>query len=166
MNIQQQLKDAIKGASHTPAQIRWVTCESVNEAELTMSAVGLSDDVLYDEIQIGMGAMAMIPVIGSSCLVVIIENNESDGFLIAAEEVSKIIFNKGTLGGTVKLQALKDSLDSIKNYCETMKSAIETGFVAVGAGSLANGANGRTAFSNSMISGINISELENEKIQQ
>lgn len=80
---------------------------------------------------------------------------------------TEILFNGGNLGGMVKIEELRKSLNSLKVYCETLKDAVSSGLNAVGAAMAASGQNGATAFETAMTSAnIKIEEMENEKIKQ
>lgn len=82
---------------------------------------------------------------------------------LAAEEIT---FNGGELGGLVKIQELKDNLDSLKQFVEAMHSALPSAFTAVGAAMSAAGANGATKYNGSMAGKtITIADMENPKIK-
>lgn len=84
-------------------------------------------------------------------------------------ELSKdgIVLNGGDLGGLVKIQEIKDNLDTLKKYCEALKSATSAGIKAVGAAMAANGATGATAFDAAMAAqSIVFKDMENKKVKQ
>lgn len=147
------------------AQIRWVTCKSVDWDAKTMEAEGVSDELAYYDVALGFGSVDIKPAAESDCLIAILEGQESVAFLIYAVEAELMEFNGGTNGGLVKLQELTDSLNSLKTYCETLKTAIEAGFTSVGIGAAANGTTAKLAFDTAMTSAtIEIKDLENDKI--
>lgn len=77
----------------------------------------------------------------------------------------KIIFNGGENHGLVKIEELKNNLDTIKNYVEAMKAAVSAGLSAIGAGTAANGTTGKTTFESSMASqSINFEDMEDTNI--
>lgn len=77
-----------------------------------------------------------------------------------------VTFNGGDHDGLVKLQELKDNLDSIKNYLSALKSAINTGLNGVGASTAASGAAGALAFKGAMAGQmINFKNMENDKVK-
>jgi hypothetical protein len=79
----------------------------------------------------------------------------------------KILINSGQLGGLVKLQELKDNLDSLKQYVEAIHSALPSAFNAIGASTAASGALGATSYQGSMAGKlIQLKDMENEKIKQ
>lgn len=80
-------------------------------------------------------------------------------------EDGKIQFNGEDNGGLVKIEELRQSLQSLQTYCETMKEAVSAGISAVGAGTAANGATGAGAFDTAMASAkIQIENMENSKV--
>lgn len=77
-----------------------------------------------------------------------------------------VTFNGGDHDGLVKLQELKDNLNSIKNYLSALKSAISTGLNGVGASTAASGAAGALAFEGAMAGQmINFKNMENDKVK-
>lgn len=77
-----------------------------------------------------------------------------------------VTFNGGDHDGLVKLQELKDNLNSIKNYLSALKSAISTGLNGVGASTAASGAAGAGAFEGAMAGQtINFKNMENDKVK-
>lgn len=77
-----------------------------------------------------------------------------------------VTFNGGDHDGLVKLQELKDNLNSIKNYLSALKSAISTGLNGVGASTAASGAAGAAAFEGAMAGQtINFKNMENDKVK-
>lgn len=77
-----------------------------------------------------------------------------------------VTFNGGDHDGLVKLQELKDNLNSIKNYLSALKSAINTGLNGVGASTAASGAAGAAAFEVAMAGQtINFKNMENDKVK-
>lgn len=78
----------------------------------------------------------------------------------------EIVFNGGSLGGLVKIQELKDSLDSLKTFTEGMHAAIPAAIAAVGAAMAANGALGKTSYDGAMAGkSITIADMENPKVK-
>jgi len=72
------------------AQLRFATCKSVNWQEKTMTAVGVSDDVDYEGVQLGFGYVDVKPAKDSICLIGILEGKEALTFLINAENVELV----------------------------------------------------------------------------
>lgn len=123
MTIDEQLRHAfennLKGTRQ--AQLRWVTVTGVDKENRMMDAVGVSDNLEYFGIQLGMGAFNIYPKAETNCLVAIIEGQETDAFLIAAEDIEavelktaiSITFNDGKLGGLVKVEALTEKVNEL-----------------------------------------------------
>ena len=100
MTTDEQLRDALEkwreGARQ--AQLRWVTVDKVDKENKAMDVTGVIDQLEYYDVQLGMGALCIYPKPGTTCLVGIIEGQETDAFLISADEVDEIVLNGGTLG--------------------------------------------------------------------
>jgi hypothetical protein len=94
------------------------------------------------------------------------EGNSDNSFIVAAcSELEKAIFNGGQLGGLVRLQELKDNLDSLKQYIEAIHSALPAAFNAIGAGTAANGTLGATSYQGAMVGKlIQIKDMEDKKV--
>ncbi|MBR3945859.1 MAG: hypothetical protein IKJ56_02010 [Bacteroidales bacterium] len=76
-----------------------------------------------------------------------------------------IVINGGDNKGIVKIQELKDNLDSLKSYIEAMNSAISTGFSSVGESSAASGTAGKSAYTLAMTGrSINFKDMEDPKV--
>ena len=107
MTTDEQLRDALEkwreGARQ--AQLRWVTVDKVDKENKAMDVTGVIDQLEYYDVQLGMGALCIYPKPGTTCLVGIIEGQETDAFLISADEVDEIVLNGGTLGGHQFIEA-------------------------------------------------------------
>ena len=92
MTTDEQLRDALEkwreGARQ--AQLRWVTVDTVDKDNGTMDVTGVIDRLEYYDVQLGMGALCIYPKPGTTCLVGIVEGQETDAFLISANEVDEI----------------------------------------------------------------------------
>ena len=119
MTTDEQLRDALEkwreGARQ--AQLRWVTVDKVDKENKAMDVTGVIDQLEYYDVQLGMGALCIYPKPGTTCLVGIIEGQETDAFLISADEVDEIVLNGGTLSGWTPVpndggSALKTALSS------------------------------------------------------
>jgi hypothetical protein len=106
-----------------------------------------------------------IPAVGSEVFCVS-EGNSDNSFVVAiCSELEKVVFNGGQLGGLVKLQELKDNLDSLKQFVEAVHSALPTAFNAVGASTAANGALGATSYQGAMAGKmVQFKDMEDKKI--
>lgn len=80
-------------------------------------------------------------------------------------EDKRIQFNGDDNGGLVKIEELRQSLESLKTYCETMKTATSAGINAVGIGAAASGTTGAGAFDAAMAAAaIQIENMENKEV--
>jgi hypothetical protein len=121
------------------AQLRFVTCKSIDWDNKTMTAEGVSDDVNYDSVQLGFGYIDVKPAIGSVCLIGILEGKEALTFLINAEEVEmvemkvedKIEINGGKNDGLVKVKELTQKLNSLENQFNTLLNTLQNVNVAL-----------------------------------
>ena len=88
MTTDEQLRDALEkwreGARQ--AQLRWVTVDKVDKENKAMDVTGVIDQLEYYDVQLGMGALCIYPKPGTTCLVGIIEGQETDAFLISGAE--------------------------------------------------------------------------------
>ena len=103
------------------AQLRFAVCKSVDWNEKTMSAVGVSDEVPYEGVQLGFGYVDVKPKPETVCLIGILEGKEVLTFLINAEDVELTEINIGKL----KVEASEDGLLSVKNDAYSLQKAFE-----------------------------------------
>lgn len=131
MDAIEKLAENIKrtGNGARQAQIRFVECASVDWDNKTMDAKGASDGVEYLDIILGFGYTDIKPVVGSLCLIGIIDGQEVVTFLINAEEVElvetkaeKIVFNGGENFGLVKVKELTEKLNVLEKEINSLKS--------------------------------------------
>lgn len=111
------------------AQIRFVECVSVDWDNKTMDAKGNGDGVEYLDVILGFGYSDIKPVIGSLCLIGIIDGQEVVTFLINAEEVElvetkaeKIVFNGGKNAGLVKVKELTEKVNVLEKDLNLVKA--------------------------------------------
>ena len=103
------------------AQIRFVECVSVDWENKTMDAKGTADGIEYFNVVLGYGYCDIKPVVGTTCLIGIIDGQEVVTFLINAEQVDlveitseNIVFNGGDNIGLVKIKELTGRLNDIE----------------------------------------------------
>lgn len=86
--LKQTITELIK--RNIPIQTIWVTVSEVDWEERTMTAIGIDDEVEYYDVLLGLGSVDLKPIIGSNCLIGIIENKDTSSFLLLADEVEEI----------------------------------------------------------------------------
>lgn len=156
--FKQNLNETVK------ATLRWVTCTVVDWEAQTMTATD-SDELPYNEVLLGVGAVVVKPVLNTDCLIAIIEGDESTAFLLYADEAELTQFNGGENGGLALAQKIATNQESIKNYVEAINAALPGAFVAIGVGTAANGTLGKESYDAAMTGkSITIEEIEDTKI--
>lgn len=108
--------------SNSQAQLRWVTCKSVDWDAKTMEAEGMSDELAYYDVALGFGSCDVKPVVESDCIIGILEGQESVAWLIYASETELVEFNGGENGGHVKVKELTEKLNALK---ETVNDLVQ-----------------------------------------
>jgi len=125
-----------------PVQTFWVVCKSVDWENKTMTAIGQTDDLEYEEVSLGNGSIFRKPVVDTICLLGITENNGAIVFLIDADEVeeylivektgfkvclnaSGLTLNGENLGGIVKADELKAQVDKNTKILERIQQAFQ-----------------------------------------
>lgn len=76
-------------------QTIWAVVKEVDWDDKTMIATGVSDELDYLDVKLGLGGRNVKPEIGSYCLLGVIENQEAAAFLIEAEQVEEYSLNAG-----------------------------------------------------------------------
>lgn len=94
------LKERQKGAQK--AHVVWATVKEVDWDNKQMTATGLLDGLDYFDVQLGLGSFYRKPVVGTKCLLGIIENQSSAAFLVEAEAFEEGVWTSATTQVTVK----------------------------------------------------------------
>jgi hypothetical protein len=151
------------------AQLRFAICKSVDWEDRTMTAIGVSDDVPYEGVQLGFGYTDIKPSVDTVCLIGILEGKEALSFLINAEGVElveikadKIVFNGGALGLSMS-DKIADKLNLVKDDLNDLKTVFKNWVVAPNDGGSALKA-AATAWANKTMKAIERSEIEDAKI--
>ncbi|MBN1987829.1 MAG: hypothetical protein JW783_00345 [Bacteroidales bacterium] len=105
------------------ATLRWVTATSVDWENKTMTATD-SDELPYYGVLLGVGMMAVKPVIKTDCLIAIVEGDEASAFLLCADEAELIQFNNGSNGGLVYVHELKENLQKLTARVDAVIDAL------------------------------------------
>lgn len=77
---------------HVKVQTCWAKVKSINWDARTMVVIGVTDDLEYYDTSLGLGSYYRKPVVGSLCLIGIINNQDAATFLIDAEQVEEGYF--------------------------------------------------------------------------
>lgn len=88
------LMDA-KAKAQVIVQTVWATCEKVAGDQMT--ATGILDGQDYHGVSLGLGALQLVPQLGSKCLLGLIENNPAQAFLIHAQLIESFSLSSGSL---------------------------------------------------------------------
>lgn len=83
--LNQAINEKIK--SFAKVQTVWAEAKEVNWEEKTMAAIGVSDELPYYDVLLGLENIQIKPKQGTICLIGLIENDETKPFLIWADEV-------------------------------------------------------------------------------
>ena len=88
------LKQTIFGLIHKSSKIQTIYAEvvDVNWENRTMTAIGLNE-VAYFNILLGLGSFDLKPKKGTTCLIGLIDNNDTTPFLIMVNEVEEMLLN-------------------------------------------------------------------------
>lgn len=108
------------GRAHIKVQTAWVMVTSVDWDKKTMVAEGVADELPYNDILLGLGNYYRKPVLGSLCLIGLIENNDAASFLLEAEDVEESIATVGKSILTTKPTGFEIARDG-----ETLKAVLE-----------------------------------------
>lgn len=167
MTTDEQLRDALEKWREgvKQAQLRWVTVDKVDKGNRTMDVTGIVDQLEYYDVQLGMGALCIYPKPGTTCLVGIIEGQETDTFLISADEVDEIALNSGTLGGLVKVRELTERLNLIEKDINSLKQKL-SGWTPVPNDGGAALKTVLSSYTSESLKETRIEDIENEKVRQ
>lgn len=98
-------------------QTQWVEVISVDWDSKTCEVQGLSDELPFHEVSLGIGSFYIKPKEGCTALIGIIENKNTSPFLIDAEEVEDFEIN---LNGDLQFKINQDGF-LLKKENETLK---------------------------------------------
>ncbi len=87
------LNNRTKG--HLKVQTAWVKVKSVDWDKKLMVATGVTDDLDFEDVQLGIGFCYLKPKQGTTCLIGLIENQDAATFLIEADEVEEAVYTVG-----------------------------------------------------------------------
>lgn len=149
---------------------RVVTAKDVDWEAKTMTAIGVSDELEYYDVILGIGSIHCKPKIGTLCLIGVIENKQAEAFLIEAQELDDVevntlnlVFNSGVNGGLVKVTVLQQELNKLMDFCNTLRIATQTMATALEALLPGTGSAFNTAMTGKTTG--DFSGIENDKIK-
>lgn len=176
MSVNDDFRQALReftGGGKNPAVLRWVEVRQVDRTARTMTAVGVADELEYYDIELGMGAATLFPVVGSVALVGIVEGQEAAAFLIAADRVERIelnaeteiVLNGGRQGGLVIAENVAEKLNNLERRLNELQQAVASWVIVPqdGGGALKTALAGWLSRS---MAETQAAELENIKIKQ
>jgi hypothetical protein len=113
--ISQRIRELI------PVQTVWATAKSIDWDKKTMIATGLTDDLDYEDVLLGLGGEYKKPKQGAKCLIGIV-GNSANSFLITADEIDEINFTSGDSSLTIKKDGfvVKQKNESLKTIFSDM----------------------------------------------
>jgi hypothetical protein len=160
-------------------QTHWAIVKEVDWDKKTMTATGLVDDCDFFDVNLGIGCIHTKPVVGSKCLIGIINNNIADAFMIEAEQIEqielvdksgfKVVLNNGKMsfngesfGGIVNAKELKTQLDKNTKILKAIQNVFTAWVLVPGDG----GAALKTASAGFVnLQTANLNNIENDKIK-
>lgn len=125
-----------------PIQTVWAKAKSIDFDNKIMDCIGISDDLEYYDVLLGLGSINIKPKQNTKCLIGTIENEEAASFLIWAEEIDeieiidssgfkchlkkgKMTLNGDSFGGIVKAPELKTQVDKNSQILQAMLNVFQ-----------------------------------------
>ncbi len=154
------------------AQLRFATCTSVDWDNRTMEAEGVTDNLPYYGVMLGLGFVDIRPKAGTVCLIGILEGVDAYSFLINAEKVDeieikaeKITANGGENDGMVKIGQLVARLNTLERDLNSIKTVFKSWITAPNDGGAALKA-AASSWAGQTIQETKQKDIENDKIIQ
>ncbi len=113
----------------------------------------------------GNNCFVIYPKVGSNVLVLLVENNRTDGYLLTASEIDQIIINGGSNGGLPIIESLVTKLNELVSKFNSHVHSDVIIEVTGGSGSPAVGVPGTTGSTTTEASEFASSDFENNKIK-
>lgn len=118
-------------------QTQWVTVKKIDWTAKHMTVKGLIDDLDFQHVLLGLGAVFVKPSVGSKCLVGLINNNPARAFLLEAEEIDaleikdksgfKTVLNNGKIQIKNKETSLFTILTDLAKLLKALKVSTPSG---------------------------------------
>lgn len=107
------------------ASLRWVEATEIDWEDQTMTAVD-GDGLEFFNVLLGVGMTTVKPVIGTDCLIAIVEGDEATAFLLFADDAELIQFNGGEHGGMIKIIPTIAWMQKVNADLQTLKMLLQT----------------------------------------
>jgi len=132
MGVYDELGKLITGKAKdlVNAQIVWAKVKDVDWDNKEMTATGVTDELDYYEVKLGIGSMVMKPKKDTLVLLAVIENQPQHTVLLYADELEERKLQVGELKLTIKDNKLKLENDSenlkdlLNDLIDKLKNAI------------------------------------------
>lgn len=110
------------------AVLVWAECIAVDWNNGVMDTRGVTDELEYYDVQLGLSGMMIKPKVGSMCLLGILEGESAAAFLIRAEDPelieirsANIVINDGDNGGLIRIEDLVKKLNLLEKDINSLK---------------------------------------------
>lgn len=132
MSLESVMREAIEKAARTIIPVM-VTEGTVTKVDKEAKTCDVERDDLPELFKVRLNAITtpgddvvtIYPKAGSKVLVLLIENNKTDGYLLTATDIDEIIINGGQNGGIAISQKVIDELKAVKDDLNDLKNAIK-----------------------------------------
>ena len=113
-------------AAFVRVQTHWCRVKEVDWDDKTFTAVAVRDDLPFYDVSLGLGSFYRRPAKDSLCLIGIIENADTDAFLIDAEAFDEAVWHSGESKLTIKKQGfiVKQGDESLKQVLNDWQAAL------------------------------------------
>ena len=107
-------------------QTHWCRVKEVDWENKTFTAVAVRDELPFYKVSLGLGSFYRRPAKDSLCLIGIIENADTDAFLIDAEAFDEAVWHSGESKLTIKKQGfiVKQGDESLKQVLNDWQAAL------------------------------------------
>ncbi|MEH0008008.1 MAG: hypothetical protein V6Z82_04740 [Flavobacteriales bacterium] len=112
--------------AHIKVQTHWCRVKEVTWDDKTFTCIGVADDLPFYNVSLGLGSFYRRPEKNSLCLIGVIENADTDAFLIDAEAFDKAVWQSGESELTIKKDGfvVKQGGESLKQVLNDWQTAL------------------------------------------
>ncbi|MBS2100712.1 hypothetical protein [Carboxylicivirga linearis] len=144
MSLESVIQDTIEKAAKAIIPVL-VTEGTVTKVDKTTNTCRVERDELPELFNVRLNAITtpgsdvvtIYPNVGSKVLVLFVENNQTDGYILSVTDIEEVIINGGQNGGIAISQKLIDELKGIKDDLNSLKNLINSWAPANGDGGAA-----------------------------